>query len=124
MSPKWNNEQAEEALNRFCKITPALQQDKRFNSGVVLGKNGVYIPFVYLASQPPKEGKMPEKYVLVIRTQEGFRLSIEGFFILVGIGIPVKSWPKIVSESELSDTILEIWKRWFQFSPSDDARPL
>ncbi len=118
----WNEEQAQETLARFCEATPSIQADSRLNSGVFLGENGVYIPYVYAKSdEPEEEGVTPERYVYVLKQATHYRIMLRNAILIVSIGIPVEHWRYKVPLDALDQHLVRVWEEWFKLYPEPEA---
>ncbi|HLD51001.1 hypothetical protein A3K34_02295 [candidate division WWE3 bacterium RIFOXYC1_FULL_40_10] len=111
----WNQEQAEETLQRFIHLTPRLQKNPLFRTGVYLSQTGAYVPFVYLKADEQEDGdkNLPPKYVYVVQVDDTYVVKMEGMVVLVGAGIPTKWLPNRALESDLDPLIQWVWDQWF-----------
>jgi hypothetical protein len=56
---------------------------------------------------------MPQRYIAVFHNEDNYRLSLMGFFNLLGVGIPANFIPYEIEPQNLDTEIIKAWENWF-----------
>jgi len=107
-----SEERMEQVLDEFCKATPRIQKDARFNCGVAISDDGQCVPFVYETEELVEDG-MPSRYVYIKEVSSGtYHVKMSGMFITWN-SCPAKWFPRPTSVEDLDEDILYAWRNWY-----------